>query len=58
MSYEINDRTLIDELCNAIHDTVQAQYEELKVELEKNGRKLPDDLPIPWMSKSSGKRGN
>lgn len=57
MSYEINDRTLIDELCNAIHDTVQTQYEELKMELNKNGRKLPDDFAHPLDEQIIGKEG-
>lgn len=47
MSYKINDQTLINELCNAIHDTVQAQREELKEALKKEGRELPENFEHP-----------
>ncbi len=47
MSYEINDRTLIDVLCKKIPSTVQDKYDELKAELDKNGFKLPDNFSHP-----------
>lgn len=35
MSYEINDRTLIEEMCGDIRNTAQAEYEKLKKDLNK-----------------------
>lgn len=57
MSYVINDRTLIDELCGTLRKTVQGQYEELKTALEQNGRKLPENFVHPLDEEIIGKTG-
>lgn len=57
MSYAINDRTLIDELCKTLRRTVQGQYEELKTTLEQNGRKLPENFVHPLDEEIIGKEG-
>lgn len=57
MSYEINDRTLIDELCDAIYSTVQKQYKELEAVLKKDGRELPKDFAHPLDETIIGKNG-
>lgn len=57
MSYEINDRTLIDELCDAIHSTVQEQYNGLEAALKKDGRELPKDFAHPLDETIIGKGG-
>lgn len=38
MSYEINDRTLIEEMCGDIRNTAQAEYEKLKQRLKQEER--------------------
>lgn len=58
MSYEINDRTLIDELCDAIHSTVQEQYNGLEAALKKMDGSYRRILHIPWMRRLSGKVEN
>ena len=47
MSYEINDRTLIEEMCGDIRNTAQAEYEKLKERLKQEGRDLPGDFAFP-----------
>lgn len=47
MSYKINDKTLLNEMCNDIRKTIQAQYNILEEEVKKNGQQLPDDFAHP-----------
>lgn len=57
MSYKINDKTLINEMCGGIHKTVQAQYKALDDTLKKNGQHLPDDFVHPLDDEIVGKDG-
>ena len=57
MSYEINDRTLIDELCKEIYSTVQEQYKVLEAELKKVRQELPKDFEHPLDGTIIGKDG-
>lgn len=57
MSYIINDKTLIDELCGAIYDTVQTKYDELKTELKKKGFELPENFTHPLDKEIIGEGG-
>lgn len=57
MSYEINDRTLINELRDKIPSTVQAKYDELKTELEEKKLKLPEDFTHPLDEEIIGEGG-
>jgi hypothetical protein len=47
MSYEINDRTLIEEMCNDIRNTAISELDKLKEKLNKQGKELPDDFAFP-----------
>lgn len=47
MSYEINDRTLIEEMCGDIRNTAQNEYNKLKEKLNGEGKALPDDFAFP-----------
>lgn len=49
MSYEINDRTLIEEMCGEIRTTAQEKYNELQENLKKCGNALPENLHFLWM---------
>lgn len=57
MSYEINDRTLITELCDKIPSSVQTKYDELKKELEEKQLKFPDDFAHPLDEEIIGESG-
>ena len=56
MSYKINDKTLINEMCSEICKTVQTKYKILKDTL-KNGQQLPDDFAHPLDDEIVGKDG-
>lgn len=47
MSYEINDRTLIEEMCGDIRNTAQNEYNKLQEKLNGEGKVLPDDFAFP-----------
>ena len=47
MSYEINDRTLIEEMCGDIRNTAQNEYNKLQGKLNGEGKALPDDFAFP-----------
>lgn len=47
MSYEINDRTLIEEMCGEIRTTAQEKYNELQENLKKCGNALPENFAFP-----------
>lgn len=57
MSYIINDKTLIDELCGAIYETVQEKYTELKTKHEGCDTKLPEKFIHPLDEEIIGKDG-
>ena len=57
MSYKINDKTLIDEMCGDICKTVQAQYKALEDALKKKDQQLPDDFAHPLDDEIVGKDG-
>ena len=58
MSYEINDRTLIEEMCGDIRNTAQAEYEKLKERLKQGGRDLPGDFAFPLDEDIVGPEGD
>ena len=58
MSYEINDRTLIEEMCGDIRNTAQAEYEKLKERLKQEGRDLPGDFAFPLDEDIVGPEGD
>lgn len=58
MSYEINDRTLIEEMCGDIRNTAQAEYEKLKKRLKQEGRDLPGDFAFPLDEDIVGPEGD
>lgn len=57
MSYKINDKTLINEMCSDIRKTVQAQYKVLEDTLKERGQQLPDDFAHPLDDEIVGKDG-
>lgn len=58
MSYEINDRTLIEEMCGDIRNTAQAEYEKLKQRLKQEERDLPGDFAFPLDEDIVGPEGD
>lgn len=58
MSYEINDRTLIEEMCGDIRTTVQNEYMKLKERLKEEGRDLPGDFAFPLDDDIVGPEGD
>lgn len=56
MIYEINDRTLIEEMCGDIRNTVRAEYTALEEKI-KNGIKLPGDFAYPMDEDIVGPQG-
>lgn len=58
MSYEINDRTLIEEMCGDIRNTAQTEYEKLKERLKQEGRDLPGDFAFPLDEDIVGPEGD
>lgn len=58
MSYEINDRTLIEEMCGDIRTTVQHEYTKLKERLKEEGRDLPGDFAFPLDDDIVGPEGD
>lgn len=58
MSYEINDRTLIEEMCGDIRNTAQDEYAKLKERLKKEGRDLPGDFAFPLDEDIVGPEGD
>lgn len=56
MSYEINDRTLIDEMCSEIRTTVQSKYGSLD-EKWKDERDLPKNFVFPLDEDIVGPKG-
>ena len=57
MIYEINDRTLIEEMCGDIRNTVRAEYTALEEKNKKNGIKLPGDFAYPLDEDIVGPQG-
>ena len=57
MIYEINDRTLIEEMCGDIRNTVRAEYTALEENNKKNGIKLPGDFAYPLDEDIVGPQG-
>lgn len=58
MSYEINDRTLIEEMCGDIRNTAQAEYKKLKERLKQEERDLPGDFAFPLDEDIVGPEGD
>lgn len=57
MSYEINDRTLIEEMCGEIRTTAQEKYNELQENLKKCGNALPENFAFPLDEDVVGSNG-
>lgn len=47
MSYEINDKTLIEEICGTLQNTIRAQEKSLREEYGKAGDSIPENFIHP-----------